>query len=255
MRLILLSLAYLLLLKLPAFAQGSGNALQFDGQNDYVYFDTNNRGITNEVTVEAWVKTTTTKLQLVTAKYDRDAEHGYQLVMNNGKAAFSGRDGSGDYRNSGYSSRIINDNQWHHLAGVSKDGVWQIYVDGILESQSITNYKNVDLRSNAPFTIGNYFLVNNDYFQGQVDELKIWKRGLTEDEIRQNVCQKVSPTAKDLVAYFKLDEGSGNIVTDLSTLKINGTFRNMNAATAWVLSGAPIGDKSVYLYHNSWLNQ
>ncbi|MBJ6119678.1 LamG domain-containing protein [Pontibacter sp. BT310] len=237
------------------YAQGSKNALSFDGINDYVFFDYNNRGITNEVTVEAWVKTSASKLQLVTAKYDRDGEHGYQLVMRDGKAAFSGRDGTGEYRISGYSPRIINDNNWHHLAGVCKNGTWSIYIDGVLESQSVTGYNGVDLRSNAPFTVGNYYLVNNDFFQGQIDELKIWKRGLSEAEIRSGMCQTANKSNTDLVVYLKFDEGSGSSLTDHSSYGINGTFRNMNASAAWVVSGAPIGDKSVYLYPNSWLNQ
>jgi gliding motility-associated-like protein len=234
-------------------AQGSRNALQFDGSDDYVFFDYNNRGITNEVTVEAWVKTKASKLQLITAKYDRDGERGYQLVMRDGKAAFSGRDGSGLYRISGYSPRIINDDKWHHLAGVFKNGTWSIYIDGILESESITGYTMANISSNAPFTVGNYYMVNNDFYQGQVDELRIWKRGLSVDEIREGMCQKADKTNTDLVVYLKFDEGNGSVLMDHSTYGINGTLRNMSPSTAWVTSGAPIGDKSVYKYGKSWL--
>ena len=106
----------------------------------------------------------------------------------------------------------------------------------------------MNLASNAPFTVGNYYLVNNDYFQGQVDELKIWKRGLSESEIRTGMCKKADDSSSDLVAYLKFDEGSGNTVRDNSSFKINGSFRNMNPATAWVTSSAPIGDKSMSTY-------
>ncbi|MBC5773614.1 gliding motility-associated C-terminal domain-containing protein [Pontibacter sp. KCTC 32443] len=255
--LILLSVTLLFLIfsTKTSQAQGSRNALQFDGYDDYLFFDTNNRGITNEVTVEAWVKTTATKLQLVTAKYDRDAEHGYQLVMNQGQAAFSGRDGSGEYRISGYSPKIINDNQWHHLAGVCKNGTWSIYIDGILENQSVTGYAFVDLRSNAPFTVGNYYMVNRDFFNGQVDELKIWKKGKSVEEIRAGMCQTANLSSSDLVVYLKFDEGNGSTIQDLSPTKISGTFRNMIPASAWVISGAPIGDKSTYLYPALWSGQ
>jgi len=230
------------------FAQGPGNALKLDGYDDYVECSTNNRGIHDLVTVEAWVKTSSTKLQMVLTKYDHANEHGYQLVMRYGKAAFSGRDGSGTYRISGYSPGVFNDNKWHHLAGVTKNGTWSIYVDGVLESQSVTGYTKTDLRSNTPLTLGNYYNVNNDFFDGQVDEIRIWKRALTEAEIRQNMCQKVDPADKDLVAYYKFDEGSGSTVRDLSSYGIHGTFKNMDASRVWVLSGAPIGDVSTYLY-------
>lgn len=255
MKRILLSLfliLFVLLSTLNTYAQGPRNALHFDGYEDYVYFSQDNRGIINEVTVEAWVKTSTYKLQLVTAKYDRDAEHGYQLVMRDGRAAFSGRDGSYEYRISGYSPVVIADNKWHHLAGVCKDGTWSIYVDGTLQNQSITGYTSTDLRSDAPFTVGNYYLVNYDFYQGDLDELKVWKRALSADEIRQGMCQFAKPASPDLVVYLKFDEGIGSIVKDHSPSAINGTFRNMNPATAWTTSGAPIGDKSTYIYTNDW---
>lgn len=253
--LLLLLLAFLYILNVSAFAQGPGSALRFDGINDYVFFDYNNRGITNEVTVEAWVKTTASKLQLITAKYDRDGERGYQLVMRDGRAAFSGRDGTGQYRISGYSPRVINDDQWHHLAGVCKNGTWSIYIDGILESESVTGNTSVNLASNAPFTVGNYFLVNNDFFQGQVDELKIWKRGLSENEIRTGMCQNTNKNNPDLVVYLKFDEGAGSTLIDHSSYAIDGTFRNMNPSSAWVASSAPIGDKSSFLYTSNWQGQ
>ncbi|MBC5992150.1 LamG-like jellyroll fold domain-containing protein [Pontibacter cellulosilyticus] len=253
-KLLLLSLFLIYIVSLSRLqAQGPKGALQFDGADDYVFFDYNNRGITSEVTVEAWVKTSASKLQLITAKYDRDGERGYQLVMRDGKAAFSGRDGSGTYRISGYSPRVINDDNWHHLAGVCKNGTWSIYIDGILESQSVTGYTAVNLSSNAPFTVGNYYLVNSDYYQGQIDELKIWKKGLTEDEIRSGMCQAANKANPDLVVYLKFDEGPGATLTDHSSYGINGTFRNMSSS-AWVTSGAPIGDKSIYRYTNKWNN-
>ncbi|MFT2008777.1 LamG-like jellyroll fold domain-containing protein [Pontibacter sp. 13R65] len=67
-------------------------------------------------------------------------EHGYHLIIQNGKAAFNGSDGVGIYRESGYSQKSINDNNWHHLAGVCNNGTWQIYVDGVFESELITGY-------------------------------------------------------------------------------------------------------------------
>lgn len=169
----MLSIAYVQSTK----AQGSGNALNFDGNYSYVQSSTSNRGITNQVTVEAWIKTSTLKYQWVAGKYDRyGAERGYHLIIKDGKAAFAGRDGSGTYRNSGYSSVNVSDGKWHHLAGVCDGSTWSIYVDGLLQGSITTNYPNTSLLNNAPLAIGKYFVYDDEYYEGQIDEVRIWKR-------------------------------------------------------------------------------
>ncbi|WP_242927153.1 LamG-like jellyroll fold domain-containing protein [Pontibacter vulgaris] len=232
-------------------AQGPVNAIRLDGMDDYIDCGTSNRNIKNIITAEAWVKTGSFKYHWVLGKYDRYSEGGYHLIIKDGKAAFAGRDGSGNYKNSGYSSVFVNDNNWHHLAGICNNGIWQIYVDGILQSQFISGYPNTDLTSTAPLAIGKDFVSDNETYTGQIDEVRIWRKALTESEIRKNMCQKISPTTADLVAYYRFDASSGTLVEDLSSSKINGTFRNMTSA-AWTLSGAPIGDKSVYRYTDNW---
>ncbi|WP_347156601.1 LamG-like jellyroll fold domain-containing protein [Pontibacter chitinilyticus] len=235
------------------FAQGPGYALHFDGYEDYVDCTSSNRGITNAVTAEAWVKTGSNKYHWILGKYDRDSERGYHLIIKYGKAAFAGRDGSGVYRNSGYSQEYVNDNNWHHLAGVCNNGTWQIYVDGILQSQDVTGYTSTLLSNTAPFALGKDFVSNNENYSGTEDEVRVWNRALTQEEIRQHMCHKLTSNEQTgLVAYYRFDDATGNIAEDLSPLRINGTFRNMNPATAWTLSGAPVGDKSVYRYPTKW---
>lgn len=66
------------------------------------------------------------------------------------------------------------------------------------------------------------------------------------------MCAKLSSFPSDLVAYFNFDDAGTTTVKDLSSQKLNGTLQNMNSSTAWVSSGAPIGDRSVYRYTNKW---
>ncbi|MCJ8166368.1 gliding motility-associated C-terminal domain-containing protein [Pontibacter sp. E15-1] len=243
----------IVLQSLNTYGQGPGNALILDGNYGYVLSSTSNRGITNQVTVEAWVKTTANKYQWVAGKYDRyGAERGYHLIIKDGKAAFAGRDGSGIYRISGYSNIDVNDGQWHHLAGTCDGSTWSIYVDGILKGSIQTNYYNTSLINNAPLAIGKYFLVDDEYYVGQIDEVRIWKKALTIDEIRERMCSKLAAISSELVAYFNFDNSGTTLVQDLSSLKLNGTLQNVAPASSWKVSGAPIGDKSVYRYTNNW---
>lgn len=225
---------------------GSGKALQFNGSSSYIDLGTNNRNITNQVTLEAWVKTTSSKHQWIVGKYNNPQDNGYHIFAQNGKAALAGRDRGGVYRITGYSTTSIDDGKWHHIVGVVNLNNWEIYVDGQKENGIVTNNSNPVLTSNAPLTIGNYALVSDLYFQGQIDEVRIWNVARTGAEIRTDMCRKISPAAPNLVGYYKLDEGSGTVASDHATLNLPGTLINFSTATAWQTSGAPLGDVSVY---------
>ncbi|MGV3504274.1 MAG: LamG-like jellyroll fold domain-containing protein [Adhaeribacter sp.] len=237
---------------------GSGYSLVLDGVNDYVDAGFDNRGITNQVTVEAWIKTSGQGYHWIVGKYSntQGENSGYHLFVNGGMAAFNGRDGSGNYRSSGMSTTRVADNRWHHLAGVCLNGRWEIWVDGILENSLNTGYSNTSLTTQfSPLTIGNYYTFSENYFPGQVDEVRIWKTGRGQDDIRTYMCRKLTGTEANLVAYFPFDAlGTNTDFPDLSANKKNGSLKNMPGNQAQTLSGAPIGNASEFFYQSDWSN-
>jgi gliding motility-associated-like protein len=251
---IFLLLPILFITILPANSQnpvvGAGNTLVLDGVNDFVNGGQGNRGITNQVTVEAWIKTSALSYQWIVGKYSntQGEDAGYHLYIQNGRAFFSGRDGSANYRSSGMSATVVADNRWHHLTGVCQNGRWEIWVDGILENSVSTGYAHVQLAtSQPPLTIGNYPTFNENYFKGQIDEVRIWKTGRTIGEIRKFMCQKLTGKEANLVAYFNADEADNKILRDLSITGSNGQLQNFSTP-AHAISGAPLGDESKDFY-------
>jgi gliding motility-associated-like protein len=230
---------------------GSGKSLQFNGFNSFIDLGTNNRNITNKVTVEAWIKTSDSKYQWIVGKYNNSEDKGYHLLTSGGKAALAGREGSGTYRISGYSTTFINDGNWHHIAGVVNQNVWQIWIDGRLENSASNGSTNPILGSSAPLTIGNYALIPDLYFNGEIDDVRIWNTARTPAELRQYMCQKLALPAAGLVGYYKLDEGTGTTTADFSTLNITGNL-NSFSPSPWRVSGAAIGDVSTNIYPATW---
>jgi glycopeptide antibiotics resistance protein len=55
-------------------------------------------------------------------------------------------------------------------------------------------------------------------FQGRIDDVRIYRRALTEAEIRSDMRQPATASASspDLVAAYAFDEGAGSILTDVS---------------------------------------
>jgi hypothetical protein len=88
---------------------------------------------------------------------------------------------SGFHELVGYTN--VSDGQWHHVAIVYNGAQKTLYVDGNIDAQSAysaqlrTNNVSVHLGYNAEYTAGQY--------DGRLDDVRIFKRALSQSEIRQ----------------------------------------------------------------------
>ncbi|MBX3101717.1 MAG: LamG domain-containing protein [Bacteroidetes bacterium] len=192
-------------------AQGSSQALRFNGTNNYVRMSANNMGITHTVCIEAWVRTNQPNYRWICGKYNASADRGYHLYMStNGVFGLAGRDGSGSYKSVGTPVGVnYADNQWHHVAGIWANNQMFIYVDGVLAASGSTGYTSTNLANSANLEIGRYWF-DSQYWMNEIDEVRIWSRALTPEEIRRNMCQRLTGTETGLVAYYRMDEAAGN---------------------------------------------
>ena len=232
---------------------GAGNSLTFDGSNTVILCGNSNRGISNQVTAEAWVKTTSSAYQWVAAKYSNNnfEDGGFFLYLIGGQAGFDGRCGVGQYFSSGHSATRYNDGRWHHLAGVFTGTDWRIYVDGLLVSSSSYTINSPNLATSQPLVIGYYAAQNGQYFNGEVDEVRIWRTAKTASEIQDNMCRKITSTPA-LVAHYRFDQSSGPLLIDQGSQPIDGVIAGFGS-NPWHLSGAALGDVSTRIYHASGL--
>lgn len=120
-------------------------------------------------------------------------------------------------------------NSWVHVA-VTYDApttTMRLYRDGNLVSTnaSTPNYtsENVFIGSHAG---------TSSYFEGSIDEVKIWSVALTGAQIKQNAYRWPADNAAGLVAYYKCNENSGTTLLN-TTSGINGTIHN---GTGWTTS-------------------
>ena len=137
-------------------------------------------------------------------------------------------------------------NQWYHVAGVYDGDTMRIYVNGILEAKNGAPQGAIAYDSSW-LAIGAYKDDNEFYpVRGQVDEVRIWNVARSQEELRKTMCQKLQGTETGLVRYFRLDQYAGDTASEL-TAGLSGKLINL-ADTAWVVSGAAIGDTSIYTY-------
>jgi len=89
------------------------------------------------------------------------------------------------------------------------------------------------------------------FFRGSIDELTIYNRALSGEEIRANMYLRLAGDEPGLIGYWDFDEGQGQIVYDLSGNGNDGLLGSTpdvdESDPAWVESDAPIGLCTPYL--------
>ncbi|MEQ8240952.1 MAG: LamG-like jellyroll fold domain-containing protein [Cyclobacteriaceae bacterium] len=213
-------------------------ALDFDGVNDYVYTETTATGLPQgnaPVTVEAWVKTTQTSIGNIVSWGNRTNGQRFGFAVRSSRIAFIGQ------FNDRNGVSIINDNNWHHVAMTfsgGTSGTLRFYVDGVEDGNASPFSMNIigqDLRVGQVTTPS-----TGEFFDGQIDEVRIWDYELTAVEISARKDQMLAGTEAGLVTYYNFDQGAGTTLTDLTANNNNGTltdFALSGITSNWVATG------------------
>jgi hypothetical protein len=102
----------------------------------------------------------------------------------------------------------FNANQWYMLTLAYDGNNLIIYVDGVPAATATGSVVFLFSRMQFGQVWDGYD--TKQYFNGRVAETRIWNRCLTASEIKLNLCG-ADPNANGLIAYWKLNEGSGTI--------------------------------------------
>lgn len=157
-----------------------GGALDFDGLGgDRVTVpDHADLDLTNAMTLEAWVRPRSTRAwQTLVAKETTDG-HSYSLYTTGGGSAQMNAwvGDAGVYAGSGTPT-----GRWMHVAWSYASGTGTLYLDG----QPISTGTGVPATTagTGPLQIGSNTIWANEGFDGLIDDVRIWNRGLSASEI------------------------------------------------------------------------
>lgn len=160
----------------------SGKALVCDGgcvvvaNRDALSFD-------SAMTVECWVKTDTggqDNRWLVNRVYGGGSAAGFRLGVMAGKPCF-------EVPMTDWSHHLIADTplptgRWVHLAGTFDGKTMRLYVDG--EERGTMERAGPIHPSAFPLSLGSYEAGHPAFFTGLLDEVKLYNRALSHDEVR-----------------------------------------------------------------------
>jgi len=105
-----------------------------------------------------------------------------------------------------------NDNIWHHVAAVRQGSIFRILVDGQEETAAET-WQIGDVSNSAEFTVGKW--IYELAYSGVIDDVRLWQRALTNQEIWLSMHSSCSGEEADLLAAWDFNEGNGQISYDL----------------------------------------
>lgn len=183
-----------------------------------------NAAANESITITAWIKTSTATNQLILCKRLNGAGTGYEIWQMNGYLAVNCTHNNGASSGVPGGSRYkINDGKWHHIAFVIdiENSKYILYVDGksdtekaLISTTGVTNTQPLifGLRS------GNTMPLN-----GYLDEVRIYKKALSFDDLMTDMAANVTSATSHLSAAWNFEEESGTTAADIKGT-CNATF-------------------------------
>lgn len=187
----------------------------------------------NSRTIEAWIKTSAVDDDIVSWGRNSSGEKFIFKLDGSGKLRVEVNGGSI------IGTAILNDDKWHHVA-VTFNGAtmynFKFYVDGVRDNPSGISNILVNTGQSLPVQISKGF--HNRYWNGQVDNVRIWSTELsvsTIDQWRYKNINSTHPNYAALELEYNIDSRS-TIVRDNSPNNRDATYFSQN--TFSVFSGA-----------------
>ncbi|MCK4429324.1 MAG: VCBS repeat-containing protein, partial [Candidatus Aenigmarchaeota archaeon] len=211
-----------------------GPALEFDGDNDYINCGNNPSLNAANITVEAWVKidglTGTTQHILGRSCYGNHKD--YRFYVTNGR--IPGLDISNGTSNEAINSPdAIALNEWHHIVGTWTPSNKTIYVDGEEKRNQASTLASIGYSGSAALLIGRYNC-GGVALNGTIDEVRIYNRSLSADEVREN--------------YHNGKIKNATITTGIKDYYLNGTGLN-NWRTTTPQNSSSLSPNTQYCYN------
>ncbi len=201
--------------------EAGGFALDFDGSNDYVDVGNVATGIQ---TISFWVE-----VDDITSRTDHvlDLNGTDYIKIVNGEVTVNNIDNPTYYINGISGNRTIASiDAWYHVAVTTATGI---------------NVTDMD--------IGRVEGETPEYFDGKIDEVRLWDDVRTVNEILSYYNTSISNAYADasLKLYYKANDRPGLVVYDYSTSKVHGTISGAtwtSASASWTVTLGREGESS-----------
>ena len=217
------------------------SALEFDGENSYAICSAApSLNLTEALTLEAWINPT---------GWGEFPSLGYGRIVDKGQFTFFLVESNPSCNNHSLAVQLYHENgvssfsttpegsieldRWQHIA-MTYDGTTSIvkmFIDGIEQEISRLSSASGQIRDNS----GSDMYVGNDFtgsytFDGSIDEVRVWSIVRPGEDICGGMNSYLEGDEVGLVAYWKMNEGRGEMLIDDS----RGDHEGMVVDAVWI---------------------
>jgi hypothetical protein len=172
------------------------SAYNFNGVSDYIeVLDDNSLDFTNSYSLSAWYRTTDNFAynQTILGKGNDIGGSGYNMTINSAIISYDNLQIQSGFNNGlEFVDGVINGAamipsvdiftiNWHHIIGTYDGNTAKLYIDGVL-MDTIQIEFSLSI-SEQPLLFGNETNTLYRYFEGDIDDIGMWNRALTNDEV------------------------------------------------------------------------
>ncbi len=243
----------------------SGSALSFDGIDDYIsILDDDSLDLSSSFTISTWFKLNgdgTAAKSYWTLINKNPTSYGYNdpfhLFVTSTDYYFNVRVGDGvDYYE--ISSNInVNDGDWHMGLLIFDDDndVYKLYLDGELVGSQAVDSSWIPTTNTGDLIIGNW-PAYNDFFNGVIDEVAVYNKSLTSDEVSflytltraqfmEHVSGKIGKAMEfdGIGSYVSINDDSLNLTGNLS-ISFWAKFNNLGDGNGVLITKGYTGSPS-----------
>ncbi|OHA15606.1 MAG: hypothetical protein A3H57_03180 [Candidatus Taylorbacteria bacterium RIFCSPLOWO2_02_FULL_43_11] len=255
----------------PTWVSGKhGKALSFDGTSGYV--DAGNQSsvnLTTAITASVWIKYNvdpkTLRYNGIISKQVSTNAYQLQTYSTDGRIEFV--IGTGVTAAASISNTVLKQGAWYHIVGTFDGSNVRMYVNGIADGTPAPYVGTIPISSNN-LVIGKNYDGTNKFFNGLIDDVRIYSRALSAAEIYNlyksgsQVVNKIEPVRlnQGLVGYWSFDGNTlYNNVADLSGSGNHGLLQPVTATSSMKVAGKlgqalKFNGSSTYLEHGDVLD-
>src|SRR3989339_2041871 len=228
-------------------------SVDFDGVGDYVDISDSQFDVPGHISVAAWAYIRTyPETDTIVSKAESS---GYALeIGDDGFFQFAVHDGTGYIVADGNS--VINTSQWYHLVGVWDGSNVKLYQNGILQTDAPAMTGSISTNDYALSIGSNPGASRSGFLNGIVDDVRLYNRALSEDEIKALAQAEVHGDNDNTYTLSDTLDADGDIILSKGTfitggqdINVGGSWTNYDAtytgSTSSVTFDSTSGDQNI----------
>ncbi|OGV75042.1 MAG: hypothetical protein A3K18_14425 [Lentisphaerae bacterium RIFOXYA12_64_32] len=230
----------------------AGTALSFDGTNDYLVTPNLKSLFTdNSMTIELWFNATSAGViasELSTATPNSSSHDSQIEILSTGEVKVR------VWNLTAVSLGKVNFGEWHQVV-LRYNRTTQVldgFLDGVEAATDSSGIRSVFSSEYYAFGAADSTnLGSGAFFKGRIDEIRIWNTARAAEDIQADMGHTLTGTESGLMAYYRLDSGTGSTAYDATANAKNATLGGAaGTQPAWSTNPAPIASRMLTVLFN-----